>query len=313
MTTSSTTTPSSSPPASAASAGLPVMRGGLPGSPNPNVRAAVLKDLYKHDTRGSAHAAELRGQARTLGLAFFAFFTCILGGISLSLNGLFPFTQAKRTVVSYRTDPTCGLPGWLTKDEHDEVHLASGASFTAKAAGGAALPAEVQPLDAARDLEHYQVRVYVDRHKVGQLKVDLNPREVQAPLEITATAPDGTAAAPPTQPAYLHAWNEARLAKVIPTRIVMGIGVVMGLLGLLVPGLLVPFYKFWMAYVAAPLGWFNTRLILGVMFFLFVTPMAILGRVFGKDRLGVQPRPAGESYWKRRPEQRRHDHFERTF
>mgnify|MGYP001207578213 CR=1 FL=1 len=310
--TQSTTTPT---PAAAAPAPATSGRGGLPGSPNPDVRAAVLKDLYKHDPRGAEHAAALRGQARTLGVAFFVFFTCILGGISLSLNGLYPWTQAGRTVVSFRSDPTCGLPAWAGRDEHEAPRLDPGASFEAKAPGLAApLPATALGPDAPRDLTHYQVRVYVDRTRAGVLQLDLDPRSVTGPLsEVTARASDGTTSALPLLPAWRHAFETAHLAKVVPTRIVMGVGVVMGLLGLLVPAALIPFYKFWMRYVAAPLGWFNTRLILGLVFFLFVTPMGLLARVFGKNRLAVAPLPQGESYWRKRHEQRRHDHFERTF
>ena len=84
------------------------------------------------------------------------------------------------------------------------------------------------------------------------------------------------------------------------------------------PALLVPFYKFWMGYVAAPLGWFNTRVILGVLFFVMFTPPALFMALRrwvspSSDALKRGERPKGASYWKTRDQKRPRDHFERTF
>lgn len=312
MSTASTT-PSSPPQAAGAPA--PAGKGGLPGSPNADFRAAVLKDFYKTKPHGALDAATERSQARTLGLAFLVFFTGIIGTISLSLNGLWPWTQSGRMVVSYKTDPTCGLPGWLTKDAEGHVSIAPAAVFEVKAMVGttpAVLTPRVLPADAPKSLTNYQVRVFVDRYRVGVLELDLDPHTLVAPLEaVSVKAPAGEAL--PIEPAYLHAWGTAKLARLVPTRLVMAIGALMGIAALLAPGALVPFYHFWMRRVTAPLGWFNTRLILGIVFFLVVTPMALLSKLFGKDRLRRQPLPPGESYWVKRPEQRPRNHFERTF
>lgn len=303
-----TTTASSSPSSAAPAAGAP--RGGLPGSPNPTFGAAVLKDIYKAGGHGVDPALERR-QARTLGLAFLVFFGGILGGISLSLNGLFPWTQAGRTVVSYRTSEGA-LPAWLKKDDQGETVIAPGTQFTVdatSAAGPVALTPAVLDRDAPRSLEKYQVRVFVDRHRVGVLELDLDPKTVTT--HPSAVSAGGEAL--PVLPAYKHAWNEAKLAKLVPTRFVMGFGALMGIVALLVPAALVPFYRAWMRWVTAPLGWFNTRLILSIVFFLMLTPMAFVARLLGKGRLELRPRPAGESYWRRREKQRDRAHFERTF
>ena len=50
---------------------------------------------------------------------------------------------------------------------------------------------------------------------------------------------------------------------------------VFGLVALIAPVVIVPIYTFWMRFVAAPLGWLNTRLFLGLTFYLMFTPVAL--------------------------------------
>jgi len=52
--------------------------------------------------------------------------------------------------------------------------------------------------------------------------------------------------------------------------------------GLLLPALLKPVYVVWMKLGHA-LGWFNTRLILGLVFFVMFAPLALLFRLSGRD------------------------------
>jgi len=51
---------------------------------------------------------------------------------------------------------------------------------------------------------------------------------------------------------------------------------------LILPATLAPVYKGWMR-IGMALGWFNTRLILGILFFLIVTPIGLIMRLFGHD------------------------------
>jgi hypothetical protein len=69
---------------------------------------------------------------------------------------------------------------------------------------------------------------------------------------------------------------------------------------LLVPAIVFPkslvwVYKWWMALGHA-LGWINTRIILGAIFYLVVTPTGLLRRWLGKDPMGRQLRPDLDSY-----------------
>jgi hypothetical protein len=52
--------------------------------------------------------------------------------------------------------------------------------------------------------------------------------------------------------------------------------------GLLLPQLLKPVYIVWMK-LGLLLGWINTRIILGVVFFLLFAPFALIFRLFGHD------------------------------
>ncbi len=68
------------------------------------------------------------------------------------------------------------------------------------------------------------------------------------------------------------------------------------LLGLAVPILLKPIYKVWMT-LAVLLGYLMTRVILSVLFFLVVTPIGLLGRLFGKNFLDLKFNRNANSYW----------------
>jgi len=51
---------------------------------------------------------------------------------------------------------------------------------------------------------------------------------------------------------------------------------------LILPATLAPVYKTWMR-IGMALGWFNTRLILGILFFLIFTPIGLIMRLFSYD------------------------------
>lgn len=65
---------------------------------------------------------------------------------------------------------------------------------------------------------------------------------------------------------------------------IFGIGVLIGVLAQFFPRLLRFPYILWMMF-AAVLGWVNTRVILGIIFFGMFTPVALFFRMIGKDPL----------------------------
>lgn len=85
----------------------------------------------------------------------------------------------------------------------------------------------------------------------------------------------------------------------------VGLGGALILLGGILPSVLAPLHRGWM-WVGHILGWINTRILLGLVFYGLITPMGILFRVMGKDvmrrvfaqdsptyRVVKHPRPQG--------------------
>ena len=71
------------------------------------------------------------------------------------------------------------------------------------------------------------------------------------------------------------------------------------LVGLAVPRMLKMPYKAWMT-LAMVLGHIMTRVVLGVVFFLVVTPLGLIMRLFGRDPMNRKLDPEASTYWLRR-------------
>ena len=67
-----------------------------------------------------------------------------------------------------------------------------------------------------------------------------------------------------------------------------------GILGILRPGLLLYPYRAWMK-LGHILGWVNSRIILGLVFFIVLQPIALIMRIFGHDPLKIK-KVAHKSY-----------------
>ncbi len=65
--------------------------------------------------------------------------------------------------------------------------------------------------------------------------------------------------------------------------------------GLVAPTILGPIFKIWMK-VGHVMGWINTRIILGVLYFGLITPMGVVMRLFGWDSMSRALSPNAESY-----------------
>ena len=66
-------------------------------------------------------------------------------------------------------------------------------------------------------------------------------------------------------------------------------------LGLMAPTVLAPVFKIWMK-VGHIMGWINTRIILGVLFFGIITPMGVVMRLSGWDSMRRALSKDAESY-----------------
>ena len=109
----------------------------------------------------------------------------------------------------------------------------------------------------------------------------------------------------------LAAWNYYR-GRMTVVAVLGGAGALLLVAGLLVPPAARAFHTFWMR-VAVALGWVNSRILLGLMFYGVLTPYNFVGRLIRRDplrRRGAQ----GESYWiKRKQTRQTREQFERTF
>lgn len=95
-------------------------------------------------------------------------------------------------------------------------------------------------------------------------------------------------------------------------QIILPVGIVLMLLGVVLPRALVYPNRAWMM-LAEALSYVTTRIILGAVFFLMVTPIGFVKRLLGWDPLR---RRAGssESYWRPYSERQRDPrHYEKMF
>jgi len=67
------------------------------------------------------------------------------------------------------------------------------------------------------------------------------------------------------------------------------------LVALTMPKILWELYKLWMTF-SYVLGYFVSRIILSIIFFLVFTPMAFILKLIGKDLLNIKPQNV-DSYW----------------
>ena len=78
-----------------------------------------------------------------------------------------------------------------------------------------------------------------------------------------------------------------------------GIGFLLILFGLILPSILKPLNKIWMT-LAVILGWFMSRLILFILFYIVITPIGFFLKLMGKDFLRLKFDKNSKSYWETR-------------
>jgi hypothetical protein len=94
--------------------------------------------------------------------------------------------------------------------------------------------------------------------------------------------------------------------------VVIPLGLLMVLLALTFPRALYYPNKAWML-LAEGLSFVSTRIILGIVFFLVITPIGVIKRLFGWDPLNRRGAPQ-ESYWRPYPvRQRDSRHYEKMY
>jgi hypothetical protein len=79
-------------------------------------------------------------------------------------------------------------------------------------------------------------------------------------------------------------------------RILVGVGLGFAALYYALPPLRIPLWMAWMK-LFAPVGWLVSHALLALIYFGLVTPMALVMRIFGRDRLALRPGRRAASYW----------------
>lgn len=75
----------------------------------------------------------------------------------------------------------------------------------------------------------------------------------------------------------------------------VGLGSLLAVAGLTMPGVLKQVYQGWM-WVGHVMGWVNTRIILGVLFYGVVTPMGLVMKLSGRDPMRREFEPDAQTY-----------------
>jgi len=78
-------------------------------------------------------------------------------------------------------------------------------------------------------------------------------------------------------------------------------GVLFGLWGMVWPGGLKSVYHIWMGF-AVIIGYFVSRILLTLLYYLMVTPIGLTARIFGKDFMDIRSADR-KSYWIKRAQE----------
>lgn len=109
----------------------------------------------------------------------------------------------------------------------------------------------------------------------------------------------------------LAAWNFYR-GRMTVVYVLGGIGCALLIIALLLPPVARAFHTLWMR-LASILGYVNSRVLLTLLYYLFMTPYGLISRIMGRDPLDRRG-PARETYWIEREQTRQtREKFERIF
>ena len=94
--------------------------------------------------------------------------------------------------------------------------------------------------------------------------------------------------------------------------VLAGIGGGIAALAVVMPPVAAPVYIVWDT-VTRGIGWFNTRVILVVLFYVAVAPTGLVLRLFGKDPLARRRDATEGTYWSDRTRRVEKERYERQF
>ena len=95
-------------------------------------------------------------------------------------------------------------------------------------------------------------------------------------------------------------------------QIFLAIGITLFLTAIAIPSVLKSVYWIWMIF-AIILGWFMTRVILSLLFYVVFTSIGLTLRFFGKQFLELRWDKSKESYWNFRTNEQQKENYEKQF
>ncbi len=101
--------------------------------------------------------------------------------------------------------------------------------------------------------------------------------------------------------------------KIESYKLIIMLGITFIALGFVMPIIIKPFYLVWMSF-ATLLGWFMTRLILGLLFYIVISSIGLILRLFGKQFLELNNTSLKSSYWIYKEDSRvSHQNYDKQF
>ena len=79
-------------------------------------------------------------------------------------------------------------------------------------------------------------------------------------------------------------------------QIIFIVGIILSISGVMIPIILKPIFWIWMIF-ATIIGWIMTRVILSLLFYLILTPIGLILRMFGKQFLELKWNRSNITYW----------------
>jgi len=103
-----------------------------------------------------------------------------------------------------------------------------------------------------------------------------------------------------------------RLQAPTAARWVWGAGAVLAAVYYAIPPVRKPIFVGWMC-AAFPVGWVISHLVLGIVYYLVMTPIGLIMRLAGRDPLHRRPDPDTETYWREHDPHKTPDRYFRQF
>ena len=92
----------------------------------------------------------------------------------------------------------------------------------------------------------------------------------------------------------------------------IGAGLAFQIIAQIIPILFLPIQKIWMAF-SVVMGFVMTRVILALLFYIIITPISFISKIFGKDFLSLKIEKDKKSYWNLRDEEYKQSSTEKQF